>query len=244
MATKKSQRIAIWVIAGVMMVGTIGGFVAMMVAPGNEARDQAEIEKANEEYSAKYKEYNDKKTAQEKQYQDAITAKAQELGLNEKYFAELSSYSSRVSSFDKNTVAELKTEDLKVGDGEEIKADSKVAMYYIGWNPEGKVFDQSIDGDKLKNPLPIDGVDEAEVIAGWKEGLIGMKVGGVREVAIPSDKAYGASGSGEDIPADTPIKFVVLAIPSLGVDKPEPVAEPEMPKILKDFYKRQYGVDF
>ena len=41
MATTKGQRIGIWVIAGTMMIGTVGGFVAMMVAPGNQAREQA-----------------------------------------------------------------------------------------------------------------------------------------------------------------------------------------------------------
>ena len=63
-----------------------------------------------------------------------------------------------------------------------------------------------------------------------------MKVGGVRELTIPSDMAYGETGSGEDIPANTPLKFVVMAIP--------PVEEIPLPQILKDYYKRQYGIDY
>ena len=151
MATTKGQRIGIWVIAGTMMIGTIGGFVAMMVAPGNQAREQAELQKAQEEYTAALQEYQKKATEQNEQYDAAIDAKVAELGLNEKYAAEFSGYTSRVSAFNKDEVTELKTEDLKVGDGEEIKDDSNVAMYYIGWNPTGEVFDQSIDGDKLNN---------------------------------------------------------------------------------------------
>lgn len=243
MATTKGQRIGIWVIAGTMMIGTVGGFVAMMVAPGNQAREQAELQKAQGEYTAALQEYQKKVTEQNEQYDVAINAKVAELGLNEKYAAEFSGYASRVSAFNKDEVTELRTEDLKVGDGEEIKDDSNVAMYYIGWNPTGEVFDQSIDGDKLKNPLPLDGVGTASVIEGWRKGLIGMKIGGVRELTIPAAQAYGEQGSGEKIPANTPLKFVVMAIPSLGVKKPETIPEPEAPKIVKDFYKRNYGYD-
>lgn len=72
-----------------------------------------------------------------------------------------------------------------------------MAMYYIGWNPDGiKIFDQSIDGETLKSPLSLDGVGVSDVIVGWK-GLLGMKVGGVRELTIPSDMAYGATARSE-----------------------------------------------
>ena len=219
MATKKSQRIGIWVIAGAMMIGTLGGFVAMMFAPGNEARDQAALNKAQEEYSAAMTEYQTKVTAQKEQY-----------------FDELSSYSSRVGTFDKDSVKELKTEDLKVGDGEEITDDSSLSMFYIGWNPDGKVFDQSIDGNTLKDPFAIEKVSGEGMIEGWKKGIVGMKIGGVRELTIPSAQAYGEEGSGDDIPANTPLKFVVLAVPS--------ISEPEMPQLIKDYYKKEYGVDF
>ncbi len=219
MATKKSQRIGIWVIAGTMMIGTIGGFVAMMVAPGNEARDQAALNKAQEEYTVATKAYQEKVTAQKEQY-----------------FDELSQYSSRVATFDKDEVKELKTEDLKVGDGEAVTDDSSLNVFYIGWNPSGEVFDQSIDSGALKDPVNIEKVSSATVIKGWKKGLVGMKIGGVRELTIPSDLAYGKDGSGDKIPADTPLKFVVLAVPTLE--------QPEIPQILKDFYKKEYGIDF
>ena len=49
-----------------------------------------------------------------------------------------------------------------------------------------------------------------------------MKIGGIRELTIPAAKAYGDKGSGEDIPANTPIKFVVMAIP-----KPAEITPPD-----------------
>jgi FKBP-type peptidyl-prolyl cis-trans isomerase FkpA len=65
------------------------------------------------------------------------------------------------------------------------------------------------------------------LIQGWKEGMKGMKIGGIREITIPSDKAYGESGQGDDIPANTPLKFVVMAIPA-----PAAIEQPEVPAAL------------
>ena len=121
---------------------------------------------------------------------------------------------------------------MVIGEGEEINGTTKFAAYYIGWNPKGKVFDQSIDGTKLKSPLYDAvglnaGLDSASLIEGWKEGMKGMRIGGVREITIPSDKAYGERGQGDDIPANTPIKFVVMAI-----DAPASIPQPEVPMEL------------
>ena len=57
------------------------------------------------------------------------------------------------------------------------------------------------------------------LIEGWSEGLKGMKVGGIRELSIPADKAYGAQGSvnqedsSKTIGPNTPLKFIVMLIP-------------------------------
>lgn len=242
MATRRSQRIGIWIIAGVMMLGTVGGFIAMMVAPGNEAKDKAALDAEMAQWNKAQDEYQRKLEKQQQDYQNKQDKKAIELRLSDKYFGELSSYSSRASKFKADEVEELKTDDLKVGSGDEIKEDTRVAIYYIGWNPSGKIFDQSIDGKKLKTPLAIDGPAEANVISGWRQGLVGMKVGGVRELTIPSDLAYGEQGMGEDIPADTPLKFVVMAIPPLLPEKPAKIKEPEMPPLVRKEYQK-YGIN-
>lgn len=228
MATRRSQRVAIWVIAGAMILGTVGGFIAMMVAPGNEAKDKAALDAEMAQWSRLQSEYQDK-----------VDAQAREL--SDKYFSDFSQYASRVATFSADEVKELKTEDLRVGDGEEVKGYTKLAAYYIGWNPSGEIFDGSIDNDKLKAPLyknvSLDnGISQADLIEGWREGLIGMKIGGVRELTIPSEKAYGEQGSGEKVPANTPLKFVVMAVPKLAEIK-----EPEMPPLVKKEYQRVYG---
>ena len=219
MATTKGQRIGIWVIAGMMFLGTVGGFVAMMVAPGNEAKDQAAFKKAQDEYT--------KATDERKKKVEARTNE-----LSQKYYGKFSEFSSRVGAFEAGDVKELIKEDLVEGEGAEVKDDTKLAVYYIGWNAKGEIFDQSIADGKLKAPLNMNGPANTAVIQGWKEGLIGMKIGGVRELTIPANKAYGDKAQGDKIPANPPLKFVVMAI-----EKPVDIPEPEMPEVTKQYYR-------
>ncbi len=220
MATTKAQRWGILTIMIVMVVGTLGSFAVMGLDIDNAANDAARQQDAMNKYTAEYRAYQAK-------------VDAQGVELSVKYYDTFKEYSSQVAEFDRDGVKEIKTEDLKVGDGVEITGTTKFAAYYIGWNPLGKVFDQSIDGDKLKSPLPIStGLDAAGLIEGWKEGMKGMRIGGVREITIPSDKAYGESGQGDDIPANTPLKFVVMAIAA-----PTEIPQPEVPaELLQSAY--------
>lgn len=203
MATTKKQRLGILVILIVTVIGTVGSFAVMVLATKNDAADSAKQQKAVADYQAK--------------------VNAQTTELSNKYYPTFSPNASRVATFDPASVTELKTEDLVVGDGEEITGTTVFSAYYIGWNPKGKIFDQSIDGKKLKDPIPIStGLDTASLIDGWKEGLKGMKMGGIRELTIPSEKAYKDQDKGDDIPPNTPLKFIVMAVPT-----PEPIAIPQ-----------------
>lgn len=205
MATSTHQRVGIWIIAAVMLIGTIGSFAVIILANKNQQVDA----KKQQEVQAKYQKIIS-------EYQAKTDKQAGEL--SQKYFAEFNQYASRPAAFDAASATEIKKEDLKVGDGEEVTPGKGFVAYYIGWNPSGKVFDKSIDGDKLKSPFPID-----QAIEGWKEGATGMKVGGVREITLPASKAYGDKGSGEDIPPNTPLKFVMFIIPT-----PEKIPEPDL----------------
>lgn len=219
MATTRGQRLGIWIITGTLAIGTIGGFIAMMVQPGNDAKDQAELQQAQEDYK--------KATTEWQKKVDAQTAE-----LNSKYHGKFSGFSTRVSAFEAAGVKELGKEDLVVGDGAEVKDDTKFAVYYIGWNAKGEIFDQSTNSGKLKAPFAVNGPAHTSVIQGWKEGLIGMKIGGVRELTIPADKAYGNKSQGDKIPANSPLKFVVMAI-----EKPAEIPRPEMPEVIKRYYR-------
>ena len=103
------------------------------------------------------------------------------------------------------TITELKIEDMVVGDGAEAKAGDTLKVHYTGWLEDGTKFDSSLDRNE-----PIEFVlGKGNVIAGWDQGLLGMKVGGKRRLIIPPDLAYGASGAGDLIPANAALIFEV-----------------------------------
>jgi len=100
---------------------------------------------------------------------------------------------------------ELRQGDLVVGDGSEVVSTSTVTAHYVGYGAtSGKMFDGSwASGAPVEFPL-------ANVIIGWQEGLLGMKVGGRRVLVIPGSMGYGAAppqGSGI-LPNET-LVFVV-----------------------------------
>lgn len=209
MATPRSQRIGIWIIAIVMAVGTIGSFLVIILSNTNDKSDKARLTELTNQYQAEYEAYQKKVTDQNTR-------------LSAENYDEFNAYSNRPAAFDAASVTELKTEDLKVGDGEEITASSSFAAFYIGWNPSGKVFDSSIDNGTLKAPFS---VSPGGVIQGWSEGVVGMKQGGVRLLTIPAAKAYGETGSGDDIPPNTPLKFVIFIPKQETYTAPEPSEE-------------------
>lgn len=102
--------------------------------------------------------------------------------------------------------ATLQVEDLQVGEGPAAQAGDTISVDYTGWLQDGTQFDSSRDrGQPFTFTL-----GQGDVIAGWDEGLIGMQVGGVRRLTIPSDKAYGASGAGGGlIPPNATLIFEV-----------------------------------
>lgn len=216
MATSKGQRIGIWAIAVLMAVGTIGSFAIIVIANANSQKEQARYQ----ELSA--------------QYQADTAAHQQKIA--EKYFSQLDAQKSRVKSFEKASVKELVKKDITKGTGEALTTTSSFYAYYIGWNPSGKIFDSSFNdaGDSLKDAI---NVYPGGVIEGWTEGADGMKEGGIRELTIPASMAYGEQDkSASGIPPNTPLKFIVLVIPTSEMSgAPQPSEE------LLNLYQRLYG---
>lgn len=100
---------------------------------------------------------------------------------------------------------ELNIEDLVEGEGAAVKEGDTVSVHYTGTLIDGTKFDSSLDRDE---PFEFT-VGQGQVIVGWDEGLVGMKVGGKRKIEIPSSKGYGETGAGEDIPANAGLVFEI-----------------------------------
>lgn len=100
-------------------------------------------------------------------------------------------------------VTALKVVDTTVGNGAEVKPDSTVTVTYTGaLAADGTVFDASGDAKPITFPLN-------QVIKGWQEGLVGMKVGGTRQLWIPAADAYGDQSPSQLIPANSALYFEV-----------------------------------
>jgi len=99
----------------------------------------------------------------------------------------------------------LKMMDTKLGTGASAKAGQKVAMRYIGkLQATGKVFDKNTSGEPFRFTL-----GKGEVIKGWDEGVVGLKVGGERKLVVPPALAYGKRGAPPDIPPNATLAFEV-----------------------------------
>jgi len=107
--------------------------------------------------------------------------------------------------------------DISVGTGDEAVAGKQVSVHYTGWlfdpnaaDKKGRKFDSSRDrGDPFGFKL-----GGGQVIAGWDQGVVGMKVGGHRRLTIPPELGYGARGAGGVIP---PNAMLIFDVELLGV---------------------------
>jgi FKBP-type peptidyl-prolyl cis-trans isomerase FkpA len=100
---------------------------------------------------------------------------------------------------------ELIIEDLTIGTGDEAVRGQTVAVHYTGWLANGTKFDSSKDRSApFDFPLGL-----GHVIAGWDEGVLGMRVGGTRKLIIPPEMGYGSRGAGGVIPPNATLVFEV-----------------------------------
>lgn len=189
MATAKSQRIFIWIIAIVMAVGTLGAyFVAILANQNGEvvSNEEAALQKQYEEY-LKQQEACPGGEVADKKVDPAPTPPA-------------------IAAVE--SIPELKTEDVIVGEGEEVKAGDCVELFFHGvLAKSAKAFQ---GGDNYAAGVPYRS-QTTGFVPGFATGLVGMKVGGERIIYIPSAQAYGSQANGE-IPADSDLIFVVKVV--------------------------------
>ncbi|MDR3636604.1 MAG: FKBP-type peptidyl-prolyl cis-trans isomerase [Isosphaeraceae bacterium] len=101
------------------------------------------------------------------------------------------------------TTKGLKYETLKEGTGEEVKSGQTVVMSYIGKFDDGTVFDQSSPDKPFETVIGVQ-----QVIDGWDQGVIGMRVGERRRLIVPPELGYGATGKGK-VPPNARLTFEV-----------------------------------
>jgi len=113
----------------------------------------------------------------------------------------LTKFSSRTQS----SLEQLKIEDIAIGTGKEAKAGDKISVHYVGTLADGTKFDSSRD----RGTPFVFNLGTGQVIPGWDEGVVGMKVGGKRKLTIPPNLAYGAQGVPGVIPPNATLVFEI-----------------------------------
>jgi peptidylprolyl isomerase len=103
------------------------------------------------------------------------------------------------------TASGLEYVDEVVGEGASPTAGKKVTVHYTGTFPDGRKFDSSRDRSQ---PFQFT-IGRGQVISGWDEGVMTMKVGGRRILTIPAHLGYGAAGAGNVIPPNATLLFDV-----------------------------------
>lgn len=201
--TSPKQRFFIILIAIIMLGSIIASYIAIVIN-GNKSNTEAggETGTISEEKTAEYQADYETKLAE---FQKATKADFDELV---KYKSEVKAYNETAAN-----TGGVQSRDLKAGTGRELgEGDKEYMAYYIGYCANGSVFDSSFDDND--NPTNINehgllDLSQMSLIEGWYAGMVGAKIGGVREVTIPSELAYGEQEICDG--TNQPLKFIILS---------------------------------
>lgn len=172
-----------------MFFGTLGAFFLPILMNDNASKEAAEQQRMVEEY--------------QKQLADSPCPPSTAVPTEK-----VSPVPTPPSAPTTDEVSELKTDDLSVGDGKEVqKGDCVEILFHGTLASNGKAFQ---GGSNYADGEPYRATTDS-FVPGFSQGLVGMKVGGERQVLIPSELGYGGQASGE-IPANADLVFTIKLV--------------------------------
>lgn len=193
--TTVKQRIMISVIAILLLGSTIATYIGIVLSNGSSGSSSTtELEN---KYTEKQTEIGDYSTV-----------------LSSKYFDTFSKFRSEVKAYNVEAANStgVHTRDLLEGTGRELATgDLEYYAYYIGFCPDESIFDSSFNDQTNPTQLNVPIYAGQGLIEGWNTGVVGMKIGGVREIQMPGEQAYGDSREICGM-TNSPLKFIVMAI--------------------------------
>ena len=228
--TSTRQRVIIGLIA-LVMVGTMIASYAAIVINGNKSTSvTTETEKLSDERMAYYEEQYEEKL---KEFQTASAGDYQKFV---QYVSEASDYDETTANANGVT-----SRNLLSGSGREVvENDADYLAYYMGWCADGSVFDSSLDS--VKEPTAFSKALDVSIgmISGWTKGVVGMRLGGVREITMPGSEAYGEQ---MEICGgyNKPLRFLVLAV---AKEEPLKTAQANLDQAFMGLQYANYGIDY
>lgn len=229
--TSVGQRVAIGIIAFLMLGSIIASYTAIIVG-NSSSSSSSETGKLSDERMSYYQDKYAEKLAKFKE-------------VSQGDFDKFSKYLSEVKAYNESSANEggLKIRDIVNGTGRALgEKDSDYIAYYVGWCADESVFDSSLDSDKSPAAF-VKAIDlsTTTLIEGWYQGIQGMKIGGIREITVPSDLAY--KDQAEICGGyNKPLKFLIMSVPA---EEPLKTATSEVNfanEML--YYATHYGMDY
>ena len=228
--TSLKQRIVISLIAVVMLGSILASYAAIIVNGSRDGSGAAGASTISDEKAQQYSDEYDEKLATFKK-----------VSAND--FAKFIKYKSRIKAYNETAAntGGVQTKDLSVGSGRTLKEeDTDYLAYFVGWCADETIFDSSLDSKT--DPTAFSKALDASLgmIEGWNAGVVGMRLGGIREITVPGELAYGSS---MEICGgyDKPLKFLVMA-----VEKTDPLktAASELDTAYLKLQYVHYGIDY
>lgn len=227
--TSVKQRIFIIAIA-IIMIGTFIASYAAIVISGSQNSSTSTTGSISDEKIAEY----------EQAYYEELSAF--EAGTAED-FAVFAPYVPEVVAYNETSANSggVQTRDLLIGDGQELAdGDTNYLAYYVGWCADESVFDSSLDS--TTSPTAFTKAIDASLgmIEGWNVGVVGMKMGGIREITVPGELAYGdqmeiCGGYNK------PLKFLVMVVPN---EDPLKTLASDLDTAYMKVQYAYYGIDY
>lgn len=198
--TSPKQRFFIILIAVVMLGSIIASYAAIVINGGKSSSGSTTSGISEEKIMA---------------YEEAYENKVAELAeVTKDDFNKFIKYKSQITAYNEASAnaGGVETRDLLVGTGRTLEEDdTNYLAYYVGWCADETIFDSSLDS--TTNPTAFKGILDASLgmIEGWDMGVIGMNLGGIREITIPGELAYKdqmeiCGGYNK------PLKFLIMAV--------------------------------
>ncbi|MBQ3353227.1 FKBP-type peptidyl-prolyl cis-trans isomerase [Candidatus Saccharibacteria bacterium] len=226
--TSTKQRVIIGIIAVLMLGSIIASYTAIILngsgsstASGDTGVDDAKVAEYQTAYDELLKEFSEK---------------------TKDDYDQFISYKSEIKAYNETSANDdgVQTKDLLKGSGSKIDEDTEYLAYYVGWCADETIFDSSFDDND--NPTSFAKILDASLgmIEGWNEGVKGMRLGGIREITIPGELAYGDS---MEICGgyNKPLKFLVM---TKAKEDPLKTLASDLDTAYMRLQYANYGVDY